>query len=205
MIELKIVKEQYQKMPDSELIRFAENESASLTLESFHLLKAEFEARNLDLGVIESAQFDRELTEATKLSNFEMETAVKFEEAIWKFAFDEKEKGTSDEHIFHALLKKNIKEEYAYMLIQSLEHRAKELFDHFENQIIVGWVLLIAGGIIFFLMINSAMMPVVAIWGVLLAVGGFVRLYMCYDKKRKFQAVLKSITEERENQNNLYQ
>lgn len=57
-------------MPDEEIIRFAQNESQDLTLDSFHLLKSEFEARCLDLTVIESAQVDKQLAEAMKISEF---------------------------------------------------------------------------------------------------------------------------------------
>jgi hypothetical protein len=205
MIELKIVKEQYQRMSDDELIRFAENESKSLTIESFHLLKAEFEIRNLDLHIIESAQVDKELEEATKLSAFEKETAIKFEEAIWKFVFDEKEKGKANGEIFNSLLRKNISEESAYMLIESIESSAKEQVEHFDIQIIVGWVLIACGCVFFFLMLNSAILPNIAIWGILLAVGGIFRLFVCYDKKRKFQKILNNIEDERDIETKLYQ
>ncbi len=205
MIELKIVKEQYQRMSDDELIRFAENESKNLTIESFHLLKTEFEIRNLDIQVIESAQVDKELEEATKLSAFEMQTAIKFEESIWKFAFDEKEKGKANDEIFNSLLRKNISEEYAYMLIESIESRAKEQVEHFDIQIIVGWVLIACGCVFFFLMLNSATLPNVAIWGILLAAGGIVRLFVCYNKKRKFQTILNNIEDERDIETKLYQ
>jgi hypothetical protein len=205
MIELKIIKEQYQRMPDDELIRFAENESKNLTIDSFHLLKAEFEIRNLDLHVIESAQVDRELAEATKLSSFEKETAIKFEETIWKFAFDEKEKGKANGEIFNSLLRKNISEECAYMLIESIESSAKEQVEHFDIQIIVGWILIVCGCAFFFLMLNSAILPNIAIWGILLAVGGIIRLFVCYNKKRKFQTILNNIEDEKDIETKLYQ
>ena len=108
MVLLKIVKEQYQRMPDDELMQFAMNESKNLTIESFHLLKAEFEIRNLDIGILESVQIDRELAEAIKVSDFEKQIAEAFTETIWKYTFDEKEKGKSNEEIFNSLKKKRL-------------------------------------------------------------------------------------------------
>jgi len=205
MVELKIVKEQYERMPDDELIRFAKNESQSLTLEAFHLLKSEFETRKLDIGVLESVQVDRELAEATKLSNFEKQTASEFTETIWKFAFDEKEKGKSNKEIYNLLLKKNIAENYAYMLIESIEPRSRELVDSFDTEIIVGWVVLIIGALLLLLTLNSTSQIMFLLWGSALAIGGIARLSRSYIKKRKFQTIVKNIESEKEEQNSLFQ
>jgi hypothetical protein len=206
IIDLNIVKEQYQKMPDNELINFAKNESLSLTLESFHLLKSEFRTRNLDFNVIESAQVDRELAEATKLSEFEKTTAASFTETIWKFAFDEKEAGKKDQDIFNALLKKNIAPEYASMLIASIEPTSKELAISFENEITVGWILFTLGIFLSIFLINSLSNSLVTIiWGPVLTIGGIIRLANSYSKKKKFQTIVSNIEVEKEVQNGLYQ
>jgi hypothetical protein len=131
-------------MPDEELMRFAVNEAQKLTIQSFHLLKSEFETRNLDLSIIETVQAEKDLAEATKLSEFEKTTAFEFTETIWRFAFDEKEKGKSNQEIYEALLQKKITDDYAYMLIASMEPKAKELVDSFDTDIIVGWIFTIA-------------------------------------------------------------
>ena len=181
------------------------NESKNLTIESFHLLKSEFEIRNLDIGILESAQVDRELEEATKLSNFEKQTVEAFTETIWKFAFDEKEKGKSNEEIFNSLKKKRINEDYANMLIESIEPRARELVDSFDTEIIVGWVILIAGSILIFLTLNSTLLPSFVIGGIALVIGGIVQLSTSYRKKNKFQTIVKNMEDEKEEQNKLYQ
>jgi len=46
-------------MRDEELIRFAENESLHLTIESFNVLANEFERRNLDISLLERTEEDR--------------------------------------------------------------------------------------------------------------------------------------------------
>ena len=207
MINLNIVKEYYQRMPDEQIIRFAQNESQNLTLDSFHLLKSEFEARGLDLTVIESAQVDKLLAEATKVSEFEERTAFEFTKTIWNLAFDEKEKGRTNEEIFNLLLQKNIKPEYAFMLIESIEPKAKELVDNFDTEIIGGWILAIIGGLLILFTINSTTIPkILLLWGGLLAIGGIIRLSSSYGKKRKYLTILNNIEIEKEQSNTkLYQ
>ena len=193
-------------MPDEQLVRFAIDESQHLTLESFHLLKTEFELRNLDLGIIEKIKDDKELAEAIKISEFEKATAMEFTETIWKFAFDEKEKGKSNTDIFNSLLKKNISSDYAYMLIESIEPKARELVDSFDTEIIVGWIFTIIGGLLVLFTINSETIPkIFLLWGGLSIAGGCLRLSNSYTKKRKFQAIVKNIEAETLEQNNFYQ
>ena len=84
MIQLEIVKEQYERMPDEELIRFAINESQHLTIESFHLLKSEFESRNLEIGILEDVETDRAFSELNKQSAFEKATTIEYTKMVWK-------------------------------------------------------------------------------------------------------------------------
>jgi len=206
IIDLNIVKEQYQRMADEELVRFAKNESLNLTLESFHLLRSEFRSRNLDFTVIETAQVDRELAEATKISEFERTTAASYTETIWKFAFNEKELGRSDGEIFNALLKKNIAPEYAAMLIASIEPRSRELARGFENEITVGWILFILGIFLTVFLISSlSASSVVIIWGPLLTIGGLVRLATSYSRRKRYQTIVQNIEAESEIESKLYQ
>ncbi|MDQ6844610.1 MAG: hypothetical protein M3Z92_09695 [Bacteroidota bacterium] len=46
ILELNIISQQYSRMPDEELIRFAANESQHLTIESFHLLNLNLKGQN---------------------------------------------------------------------------------------------------------------------------------------------------------------
>jgi hypothetical protein len=193
-------------MSDEELVRLAAVEGQNLTPESFHLLKAEFEARNLDLSIIQTVQTEKDLAEAVKMSEFEKTTSLQFTETIWQFAFDEKEKGKSNQEIYDALLKKNIDDKYAYMLIASIEPRAKELVKILDLKINIGWILTIVGSIFFLYALNSDEVQVpFFVFGTLMILGGVIRLAMSYSKKRKLQTTVSNIEIEKEAENNLYQ
>jgi hypothetical protein len=193
-------------MPDEVLVNFAVNESQSLTIESFHLLKSEFEARNLDLSVLEAVQVDKEIAEATKLSEFEKQTALQFAEGIWQFAFDEKAKGKTNLQIYNALLRKNIDPNYADMLIASIEPKANELVNNFDNKIIIGWMLTIAGILLLAYTLSlDTVRFVFLIWESVLVFGGLAQLVPAYFQKRKFQMILRVIDTEKEDESSLYQ
>ncbi len=205
MIELKIVKEQYERMPDAELIRFAKNEAQHLTMESFHLLKSEFESRNLDIGVLEEVETDKALLQMNMQAGFENSTTIEYTEMIWKFALDEKEKGKTNTEIFNSLISKGVNENYALMLLETLESKSKELVENFDTEIIVGWIFFIAGLVILYLVATETFTSIMALYGLIGIIGGIARLATSYTKKRKYQTVADNIQEEKDKLNNLYQ
>lgn len=199
MISAHIIKEQYKRMPDPELIRFAENESQKITPESFYALQSEFIARGLDTTLFDTAQTDRDITKALKLSQFESETAEAFSEAIWKFAFDEKEKGIANAEIYESLVKKQVGEDAASMLLLTMETRAKDLVEEYDTQIIIGWLFCFGGVLLLGYSINyNISRPSLLAWGALLVIGGFIRLIMCYPKKLKFKTIVNEIEKEKQ-------
>ncbi len=206
MIAAKIVKEQYERMTDEALVRFTVNESHKITSESFQLLRTELIIRNLDLSILETLQTEKELKEANKLSEFEKSTALGFIETVWQFAFDEKEIGKSDEEIYKALLRKNISDQYAQMIIFSLEQKAKDLVDSLKSDILIGWLLTIGGALLLLFTLNVEEIRVIfLIWSSIMLVGGIGRLAENNAKMRKFQTIINNIEAENDFQNKLYQ
>ena len=200
MITLEIVKEQYSRMSDEELIRFAKNESQHLTPESFRVLLSEFEDRNLDIGILEEAETKRELSKLNKQSSFEKKTAQEFEQSLLKYALTEKEKGTLNIDIFNGLIQKGVKEEYAFMFVQSLSWKVKSIIDNYDTYLIMSIVFLVGGVIMFALFSNETFGPMFAVYGFALMVLGIFGIIKSYSNKQKYQEILKVIeSEESEN------
>jgi hypothetical protein len=197
MIELNIVQEQYARMGDEELIEFAKNESLHLTIESFHLLNLEFEKRNIDKSVLEQAEIDKELSNLNNQTTFEKITAYEFTKSLWDFSLNEKQKGVLNRDIYDALLKKGVSDQYAFMLLESLESKSKEMLDNFETEVILGWLILTAGIILIFFAFGETVDGLYAVYGSLLAVVGGLRLYKSYFKKKKYQDILNNILTEK--------
>ena len=56
MIDKAIIRDNYARMPDGQLIAIAKEDGHDLTPEAFQILKEEFRKRNLDDGYIASAE-----------------------------------------------------------------------------------------------------------------------------------------------------
>jgi hypothetical protein len=173
---LDIIKEQYKKMPDEKLIRFAINESQQLTIESFYLLRQEFELRNLDIAIIEEAETEKALSDLNKQTTFEKTTANEYTQMIWKFALEEKGKGSTDTDVFNKLRAKGVEENYAHMLIETLELKSRELVDSYDTDIIIGWIIFPVGILMIVLVVSGNFREIFSLYGLLLIIGGVARL-----------------------------
>ncbi len=196
MIELNLVQEHYSKMDDEELVRFACNESDHLTIDSFHLLKSEFEKRNLDIGILESVEIDQTLTEITRQTTAERITAFEFTAVIWKDALDQKALGKSNREIFEGLIKRGLAEEYAFMLIQSLDLKAKELVNDNDNGIIASWIALAISACGFFCAFVGDFSPLYMAYATLIAIPALIGLNRSSSNKEKYQKVCEQIAAE---------
>ncbi len=197
MVTLDIVKEQYSKMPDEELIRFAKNESQHLTIESFGLLLSEFENRNLDIGILESVETDKELSKLNKQSYFEQKIAQEFEQFLLEYALVEKEKGTTNIDIYNGLIQNGLNEDYDFMFVQSLSWKVKSLVDSYDTNLILSCVFVLGGIIMCILFSNETLGPMFALYGFLLIVLGIFGIIKNYSNKQKHQAILKIIESEK--------
>ena len=196
-ISLNIIVEQYAKMSDLELENFAVNEHESLTMESFHLLRSEFAKRYLDLGIIEEAKIDRALSEITAKSAFEERTAKDFEMSLILYAFDEKEKGSSNSKVFKGLLARGIDQQYAHMFIQSLPWKVRRILDDLHTNRIMGWIFSLLGLLVIMLWMNDTMSGRFIIYGLFLSIVGVVILFMNYSKTQKYEQILKNLKEDK--------
>ena len=118
---------------------------------------------------------------------------------------NEKEKGKTNIEIYNALLNKGLNENSAYMLIDTLESKSKELIDIFDTEIIIGWVVLAAGLVTLYLAAIDTLKAIIGLYGVIGIIGGTIRLFISYSKKKKYQTIANNIEEEKDNLNNLYQ
>ncbi|SRR5579871_162340 len=197
--DFQLIKEQYRRMNDQELVWFANNESQTITPGAFGLLMAEFERRGLDASVIQSAAVDRDLLEATKLSEFERTTADAFTQSIWKFALDQKLHGATEPELMVALVQKHISPEYAHMLIESIGPKMQEELESIKTQRIAGWVLLVTGLLLFIITLNiSIHTRIFFLFGISMFITGLVALVNCASREKKCRKILENIQKEKE-------
>ena len=121
---------------------------------------------------------------------------TEYAKTMWSYAFEAKEKGRSNDYIYNGLLKKGVDEDYAFMLVKSLETKVKEFIDNFDTTIIIGWVIVFAGTVLLFLGINEPTSGMFISYGLLILCGGLSRVYKGSTNKKKYLTVYDSILQE---------
>jgi len=204
MITLNVIKEQYQKMTNEQLIQFAENEGLSLTTESFHALKEEFENRDIDISIIKALQEKKEDVENQKQSKLYNNQIEEFELMILNYAIDQKFKGASKRDIFQGLLKKGATPEFAYLVVVNLKDSLEHNINESSTQIILSWLFTLAGFLLVLLNYKSDRVLII-FGGISFLIMGVIALYKSYVKKTKFKTALNNLKdeEEQENENNI--
>lgn len=93
--------------------------------------------------------------------------------------------------IFYGLLKRGLTEEYAFIFVQSLDSRVKNVIEHFDTNIIFGYILITLGFIIVSLYLLQYFEGIYILYGLLLIIGGIWCAVRNTNRKKKYQEILK--------------
>ncbi len=159
-------------------------------------MKAEFEKRNLDIGITISDEIDNYLNKITEQVSTELFDSKKITENFWPYIFFEKERGWTDFVIYYGLLYHGVKEQDALWMLQNLEKKAKELLDKHDNDIILKWILLAIALFLFFFFVNGILKEFNSIAGIFLVLSGLFMLNESYTKRDKYQKIVNNIIAE---------
>jgi hypothetical protein len=183
MVDIEIIKENYRRMPDEQLVRFARLESENLSLEAFHALKDELAARDIDLGIIEDLE-DVDIP----AKNADNKVTELFIDSLFEFMLDEKSKGTTNHEIYHRLIAKNIGADQSFMLLQLFGDIAKKSLKEVDTGILVGWIIFVAGAILCLFSFESPDYKLLIGAAVIVSVS--IRLAKAYAFKKKLIAAI---------------
>ncbi len=178
MVDIEIIKENYRRMSDEQLIRFAKLETENLRLESFHALKDELISRNIDLKIIE------ELDDVDKPLNPNSTVTKLYINSLFVFAIDKKSIGVSNHEIYNGLLEKKIGADQAFMIIQMLKEVAEKSLNNIETEILVTWVLFILG--LLLSLFTYSQIDIKFFIGLLIIITASIKLANSYASKKKF-------------------
>ncbi|UAY54803.1 hypothetical protein [Arachidicoccus terrestris] len=193
MTPINVIKDQYARMSDDELLHLSKNEADRLTVESFRLLMDEFRLRNLDLGILEAAKTEKELSGLFVKSEMEKNAAIEFNQSLFDYVIEERQKGKTTIELYNRLIKKGLTDQCAFVYIQGLNSRLKRVIEHFEANMILGCVLTVVGLAILTLYLMDYFKSVYVIFGIFLIIGGIVGTVINSINKSKYQKILKSL------------
>lgn len=194
---LDIVQQQYEKMGDTELQLFARNEAHSLTIQSFHLLKAEFEKRNLDISIINEVAIDNALDSFQRQRTHHQQLANELAANWEQYALEEKANGETNYTIYNALLDKGADPKTAFSIVQNMALQAKVLRNDAEDEIIFRTVMIVISVLLMiaaFSGVFSGFLSIVCIINIIIC---FIKIGTQTETKLKMEKVLKHIEEEK--------
>src|SRR5579871_3067298 len=148
MIDTALIKENYSRMTDGELIHLAQSEGQDLTPEALTILHDEFLRRKLDTKVFESVADNIKSTRDRKIEQAQNTASNEFTKSIWEYAFEQKANGASNEDIQKGLAAKGLNDESASLILKSLGTTAKRVLDSVDSSMLAGGVICLIGIII---------------------------------------------------------
>ncbi len=145
MIDQSIIKENFARMSDTELVNLAENEGHDLTPEALSILQQEFLARRLDMAIFGLVEENKITQKEKEIEKAQAKGEDSYLRSVWVYAFEEKEAGKTDNEIRTGIIDKGLTEEEADEMIRSLENKVKEFMHAHDTQIWVGGFICLAG------------------------------------------------------------
>jgi hypothetical protein len=194
MINKAIIRENYSKMHDGQLIAIAKEDGHDLTAEAFQVLKEEFRKRNLDHSYIESAEQTKISIHQEKIQKVKDSVADDFLKTIWKYVLDEKESGTPDNEILSGLQERGLDEPHSLLILSGVKDKLKELIDQSDTKMLVGGLSFIIGTFVTLVTYTSVMETggyYYVAWGAI--VFGAIRFFSGLSEKGKFKRLAENI------------
>jgi len=193
MIDIALIKENYSRMSDEQLIHLAQTEGQDLTSEALPLLHEEFLNRKLDTTIFGTLDDNKKAQQKRNIQEAQNNASNEFIKSIWTYAFNEKKKGTTDEEIRKGIIERGLDEEHSSLIIKTLESKAKEVLDIHDSDMLRGGLVFAVGFIITVWTYSSAINggTYFIAWGAIIF--GAIRFFRGLSNKGKYKTILENI------------
>jgi hypothetical protein len=200
MIDIAIIKENYSRMRDEELILLSQNDGKDLSSEATTALYEEFLKRKLDITIFSSLRAHKIAEHQRHIENVQAAKEQEFAANVWAYCFEAKSEGKTDEEIFHGLIEFGLDQEQSINVINSIENRAIEIEKDYDNEQLSGGIICAIGILVTIATYSSALSggTYVIAWGAILF--GGIRFFSGLNNKSKFSKVLRNIKEQKQDQ-----
>ena len=198
MIDIALIKENYSRMGNEELIRLSQNEGKDLSTEATTALYEEFLKRKLDTTIFSSLRALKIQQHQRHLENIQAVKAQEFAASIWTYCFEAKSEGKTDDEIYQGLTELGLDEDQSAGVINSIESRAIEIEKEYDNEQLTGGVICVIGILVTAITYSSALNggTYLIAWGAMLL--GGIRFFSGLNHKSKFSKVLRNIREQKQ-------
>src|SRR5580692_4505073 len=145
MIDTALIRENYARMSDEQLIHLAKTEGDTLTQEALSILQHEFIHRRMDMSIFETIGERNASLQNTRVEEARLNISGEFTKPLWSYAFEQKEEGVADDEICKGLIENGLDETHAILMIKTLESKAKENIERYHSRMFLGAIIFIAG------------------------------------------------------------
>ncbi len=191
------IKQKYAGMSDEELLLLAKKEGLDLTAEAVTLLREELGRRKIGADIM--AELDREIIVryGLKIKQSEEDVHADLYNKAWKFAFNSKANGQTDNETYSGLIQTGINSEYAYYILNSIKDKAEALAKDSLSAAQAGLVILIIGIFLVYYTFKLGHFQAAAVF---VPVTGMLRIVTATVTKSKYQTIVDNIKSERDQQ-----
>jgi hypothetical protein len=197
MIDKDLIKENYSRMSDIQLINLAKNDGLQLPDETLELLEFELNKRNLSSEILDNIKNEKRLQRLREIESDNIKENEKKENSIWAFALDQKYLGKTNKELYDLLKSKGLDDNYSKLIIEKLEDVTTKLKNNSDSEMITGGLVFIIGVFVTFATLNNATNggSYVIAWGAILF--GAIRCYNGAKNKSRFSKILQNIENEK--------
>jgi hypothetical protein len=197
MIDKDLIKENYSRMSDIQLINLAKNEGLQLSDVSLELLQIEFNKRNLSLEFFENIKNIKHIQQLQEIESDNIKENKKKENSIWAYAFDQKYLGKNNEELHKLLLSKGLDDTNSKLIIEKLEEVSIKLKNNFDSEMLTGGLVFCIGVFVTLATLNKGINggSYIIAWGAILF--GALRFYNGAKNKSRFSRILQNIENEK--------
>lgn len=198
MIDPAVIREKYAQMSDEALLSFAKTEGLKLTSDAFLLLREEFKKRELDAAVMRELEHEIILRHSLNRRQSEMEQLAAFDATVWEYAFEQKMKGVSSYEIHQGIINMGVSSEDAYFVVDNLKKRALVIKAEASLGVSSGYGIIVLGIVASYIFFSIARFELI---GIVIVIGGIVRLFTAMMRKEKAMKVIEHLTEKDDREN----
>ena len=197
MVDKDLIKENYSRMSDIQLINLAKNEGLQLSDESLELLQIEFNKRNLSLEFFENIKNEKHIQQLQEIESDNIKENEKKENSIWAYAFDQKYLGKNNEELHKLLISKGLDDTNSKLIIEKLEEVSTKLKNNYDSEMITGGLVFCIGVFVTLATLNNSINggSYIIAWGAILF--GAMRFYNGAKNKSRFSRILQNIENEK--------
>lgn len=197
MINENLIRENYSRMSDAQLIELAQTDGAFLTRNAIVFLYREFEKRSLDTSSFIKAGDDILIIKNKETKGEIDEHSSKLINSIWTYIFKEKEVGVSNNNILNGLLQRGFQEEQCAIIISNIENKAKDILATHNKNVLRGAIISLSGLAISVYTYSSITNSTVFVLASGAIVGGVLLLFKGVSSKSRYKTIVANIETER--------